>query len=159
MPDLPTPDRRGDPDPPPERETTQELSRRHLALGWWSLLFFLTMGVCLEALHGFKLGYYLDVSNATRRHMWTLSHAHGTLLSLIHIAFAASLPLLSSTRASALRVASASLTGATVLLPGGFFLGGLWIYSGDPGLGIALVPLGALALFAAVLLTAQSVRK
>ena len=44
----------------------RDLVRRHLRLGWWCLLLFLTLGLLLDALHGFKLGYYLDVSNATR---------------------------------------------------------------------------------------------
>jgi hypothetical protein len=131
-----------------------QLARRHLRIGWWSLLLFLTLGAALEALHGFKLGYYLDVSNSTRRHMWTLCHAHGTLLSIVHIAFAASLGQLGRPRPALLGWASSSLSASTALLPGGFFLGGLYIYGGDPGLGIALVPLGALSLAAAVALTA-----
>ena len=45
------------------------------------------------------------------------------------------------------------------LLPAGFFLGGLYIYSGDPGLGIALVPAGGLLLFVAVALTARMSRQ
>lgn len=46
---------------------------------------------------------------------------------------------------------------ASVLLPGGFFLGGIFIHGGDPGLGIFLVPLGAGFLFLVVLLTAVGV--
>ncbi len=135
-----------------------KLAQRHLRVGWWSLLLFLTMGIVLEALHGFKLGYYLDVSNSTRRHMWTLCHAHGTLLSILHIAFAASLSLLGRPSPALVGWASSCLSASTALLPGGFFLGGLYIYGGDPGLGIALVPLGALALAAAVGLTAWMTR-
>jgi hypothetical protein len=90
--------------------------------------------------------------------MWTLAHAHGTLLALVHVAFAATLPLLPDAAPARARIAGASLTAATVLLPGGFFLGGVWIYAGDPGLGVALVPIGALCLFVAVLLTALSAR-
>jgi len=62
--------------------------RLHLRVGWWSLLVFLTLGLVLEALHGFKLGWYLDVSNQTRPLMWTQAHAHGTLLAMVNIAFA-----------------------------------------------------------------------
>ena len=58
---------------------------KHLKWGWWGLLVFLSMGILLEMLHGFKVGAYLDVPNTTRRMMWTLAHAHGTLLSLVHI--------------------------------------------------------------------------
>ena len=35
---------------------------------------------------------------------------------------------------------------------------GIYIYDGDPGLGILLVPLGAVLLLLAVLLTARSIR-
>jgi hypothetical protein len=51
------------------------------------------------------------------------------------------------------------LLGASVLLPGGFFLGGLFLYGGDPGLGVLLVPLGALLLLVAVLLTARAFKE
>jgi hypothetical protein len=42
------------------------------------------------------------------------------------------------------------LRSATLLIPGGFFLGGTWIHAGDPGVGIVLVPVGALLLVVAV---------
>src|SRR5882757_6559314 len=67
------------------------LIRRHLRFGWWTLLIFLTAGLALEALHGLKIGAYLNVSNETRRLMWTLAHAHGTLLGLVHLGFAATI--------------------------------------------------------------------
>ena len=130
---------------------------RHLRFGWWSLLFFLTLGMLLEAMHGFKVGWYLDASNSTRRLMWTLSHAHGTLLALVNIAFAATLALLPGQPARSRRVVSPCLMGATLLLPGGFLLGGVVVYDGDPGVGIFLLPVGALLLFVAVLLTASGV--
>ncbi|MSU21224.1 MAG: hypothetical protein EXS30_07490 [Pedosphaera sp.] len=131
------------------------LIKRHLRFGWWSLLVFLTLGIVLEALHGFKVGLYLNVSNETRRLMWTLAHAHGTLLALVHIAFGATLHLIPSWNVRLRDLASASLVGASTLIPAGFFLGGVVIYAGDPGLGILLLPLGAVLLFVAVLLTAR----
>jgi hypothetical protein len=134
---------------------TARLMQRHLRWGWWSLLIFLTLGITLEALHGFKAGFYLNVSNSTRRLMWTLAHAHGTLLALIHIAYAATLPLLPGRSGPPQARASVCLIVAGVLLPGGFFLGGLFIYGADPGLGIVFVPVGALLLFSAVLITAR----
>jgi hypothetical protein len=112
------------------------------------LLVFLTLGLALESLHGFKVGWYLDVANETRRLMWTLAHAHGTLLAILHLAFSAT--ACDDRRGAAPRPAawrrraSACLFGATVLLP-----------DGDPGLGVLLVPLGALLLWAAVWLTAR----
>lgn len=82
--------------------------------------------------------------------MWTLAHAHGTLVGLVHIAFAVSLPSLPRLTAPQRRLVSRALMATTPLLPGGFFLGGIRFYSADPGVGIALVPVGAaLLLFAA----------
>ncbi|MHB8520089.1 MAG: hypothetical protein ACYDH9_04970 [Limisphaerales bacterium] len=133
-------------------------ARKHLRFGWWSLLLFLTLGIALETLHGFKVGAYLNVSNETRRLMWTLAHAHGTLLALVNVAFGVTLPLLPTWAPQSRGVASACLLGASVLLPAGFFLGGVDIHAGDPGLGILLVPPGALLLFVAILLTARAAK-
>ena len=130
------------------------MARFHLAFGWCSLLVFLTLGMLLEVAHGFKAGFYLDAENETRRLMWTLAHAHGTLFSLIHIVFAVTVERLADWKG---KVASRSLTGATILMPAGFFLGGAFIYDGDPGLGILLVPPGAVLLFLSVCLTAKAV--
>ena len=131
-------------------------SIRHLRLGWWFLLIYLTFGLVLEGLHGFKVGYYLNVSNETRRLMWTLAHAHGTLVALVQIAFGLTIRWLPTWDTRRRVLAGNFLIGASVLLPGGFFLGGLFLYGGDPGLGILLVPLGALLLLAAVLMTARA---
>lgn len=130
--------------------------RRHLSIGWWAILVFLSLGVVLEAMHGFKVPWYLSVANETRRLMMTLGHAHGVLLGLIHIAFAATVRMIPA--AGSLTKASVCLTGATVLIPGGFLLGGLIVYGGDPGRGILLVPVGAILLFAGVFLTALRAR-
>ena len=54
-------------------------------------------------------------------------------------------------------LASATLVAATVLLPAGFFAGGVSFYSGDPGVGIAVVPIGATCLAIAVCLMARAV--
>jgi len=133
------------------------LMKRHLRFGWWSLLVFLTVGLGLEALHGFKVPFYLDVSNETRRLMWTLGHAHGTLLGLVNLGFALTVRLLPEWSPRESTAASLCLCGATWLLPAGFFLGGLSAHAGDPGLGILLVPCGGLSLLMAVFLTACGV--
>lgn len=134
------------------------LSRQHLRFGWWSLLGFLSLGIALEALHGFKIGWYLDVANDTRRHLFTLAHAHGTLLALVHLAFAFTVATTDAWPARTRRVASRALMAASILMPAGFFLGGLFIHGGDPGLGIALLPIGAAFLVLAVALTALGQR-
>lgn len=128
--------------------------RRHLRFGWWWLLLSLTLGIVLEGFHGFKVAWYSDVSNETRRLLWRLAHAHGTFLALVNIAFAATLYMRPGKNGRGRGLASASLIGAAVALPGGFFLGGMVIYGGDPGLGIFVLPIGAVLLFAGVLLTA-----
>jgi len=132
----------------------EALIGRHLRIGWWSLLAFLSLGGVLEALHGFKIGWYVDAVSETRRHLWTLGHAHGTLLALVQIGYAATLSARPRPLAGRARLASATLITAGILLPTGFLLGGLVTYGGDPGLGIALVPIGALCLFVGVGCTA-----
>jgi hypothetical protein len=139
-------------------DPAQALVARHMRIGWWSLLVFLSLGIGLEGLHGFKVGWYLDVSNETRRLMFTLGHAHGTLLALVHVGFAASLPHLPAFAPRRRALASACLAGASWLLPAGFLLGGLYTHAGDPGLGVLLVPPGALLLLLAVVLTARGSR-
>ena len=94
--------------------------RAHLAFGWWALAVFTIVGLVLEAMHGLKIGWYLDVTSSTRRLSLTLGHAHGTLLALVNIAFA--------------------LRAATIALPLGFLAGGFNFYGGDPGIAIVLVP-------------------
>lgn len=122
----------------------------HLRLGWWSLALFATLGLVLELLHGLKIGAYLEAANETRRLLWTLAHAHGTLLGLVHLAYAFTVRT-GAIAASRLGSSSLALRLASVFLPGGFFLGGIQFYAGDPGWGVALVPVGAvLAIYAAV---------
>ena len=135
-------------------------ARLHLRLGWLWLALFIAVGLALEALHGLKVAAYLDLSMAPRRHMWTLAHAHGTLLGLVHLGLAATLhalPGLAGRRA--LVLASRCLIAAGVLLPLGFALGGLATHGGDPGLGVLLVPPGGLLLLFAALLVARAVRE
>ena len=121
---------------------------RNLRFGWWSLLVFLSLGGLLEALHGFKVGWYVDVGNDMRRLMFTLAHAHGTALALVNIAAG-----LTARNVRALTPRASvclSLIWAGILFPVGFFLGGVVTYGGDPGLGIWLVPIAALLLFYSV---------
>jgi hypothetical protein len=137
----------------------RQLARRHYLLGWCGLLVFLTLGFVLEGLHGFKLDFYLGADHKVRREMWTLAHAHGTLLSLVSVAFATGLPQFGTWTEGRLKIVSFFLLDATILLPGGFFLGGLEHTEADPSAGILLVPLGALLLLLAVALTAWSAWK
>ena len=132
-------------------------SDSNLRFGWWSLLVFLSLGGLLETLHGFKVGWYVDVGNEMRRLMFTLAHAHGTALALVNIVAALTARNVGNfeLRASV----SFSLIWSGVLFPLGFFLGGIVTYGGDPGLGIWLVPVAALLLFYSVLRIALDLPK
>src|SRR5436305_4413985 len=130
---------------------------RNLRFGWWALLVFLSLGGGLEALHGFKTGWYVDVGNDMRRLMFTLAHAHGTALALVNIA--AALTVRQFPKAELPANISTCLIWAGVLFPVGFFLGGVVTYGGDPGLGIWLVPVAAILLFYSVLRIAMAVTK
>jgi hypothetical protein len=133
------------------------LSDRHLRFGWWSLCLYLSLGLVLETLHGFKIGWYLDVSSEMRRLMFTLAHAHGTLLGLVNIAAGITLRVVKGFEVAP-RVSHALFWGS-ILLPAGFFLGGVVVYDGDPGLGVLLAPIGALLLLYAVASLARSLTK
>jgi hypothetical protein len=133
--------------------------RRHLRFGWSALLIFATLGFVLEALQGFKVAAYLDVANETRRLMWRLAHAHGALLGAINILFALTLKIGSPSAFPDAPRISTALIAATILLPLGFFLGGVVFYSGDPGVGVLLVPVGAALLLLSLYWIASGVSK
>jgi len=145
-------------EPEPERDLRDDVVLRHLRFGWWALAVFATTGIVLEAAHGLKLGWYLDVDNATRRLSFTLGHAHGTLLGLINIAFAVSLKHAKMAERAIAR-ASFALRLATVAMPAGFFLGGVWFWGGDPGVAIVLVPPSAVVLVVGCVVVARGFRK
>ncbi|MEC7881490.1 MAG: hypothetical protein VYB35_01165 [Verrucomicrobiota bacterium] len=124
--------------------------RRHLQFGWWSLFVFVCLGILLEAFLAFRTGWYMNSGdNETHRLMLRLGHAHGTFLSLVNIVFATTLARMNlpeSTR----RLSSRCITAATLLIPGGFILGGVFNHGPEPGLGIILLPIGALLLLLAL---------
>jgi hypothetical protein len=119
---------------------------RTLRTGWLLLAVSLPLGVTLEALHGFKVQAYL--ASEMRRELWRLAHAHGTLLGILCLVFVAVAErhVPAPIRPSVARL----LRWGAVLMPLGFFLGGVLNSEGDPSLGILLVPLGALLLVVAL---------
>jgi hypothetical protein len=150
-----------------QQEWQQRLIRRHHVWGWCSLFAFVSFGLALDGLHAFKIGAYLDPSldtprallqadwyHNTRRFLWMLAHQHGTQLALVNLAFAFALRFELLAAAGRIRLASYFLLNATVLMPLGFFLGGIDPSEGDPWIGIWLVPVGAGLLFLAVLMIA-----
>ncbi len=135
------------------REIDRRLAARHLRVGWATLLVFATVGTALEMLHAFKVPSYLGVASESRRLMWTLGHAHGAALGLVNLALAAVCHLLPRPLPAS---ASAALVAGTILVPGGFLVGGLFVHGGDPGLGALLIPPGALLVLAALALITRA---
>lgn len=127
----------------------------NLRAGLWALCAFTALGLLLEALHGFKLGLYLNVEHETRRLLWRLAHAHGALLGVLNVGYALVARAFPSV---ADELAGRALVAALVLMPSGFFLGGAFARGGDPGLGIALAATGGVALFCGLLRVALKAR-
>jgi hypothetical protein len=106
--------------------------------GWIGVACWMTVGLLLEGLLGYKAPGYLN--DPQRRELFRLAHTHGTLLSAVLILAA----LTGRQFGAAPRLAQASLQIGSVLMPVGFLLAGIWHPEGDPGLAIWLVPPGAL---------------
>jgi hypothetical protein len=131
----------------PAARAPDPATRKTLRTGWLLLAISLPFGVMLEALHGFKVQAYL--ASEMRREMWRLAHAHGTLLGMLCLVSGA---LAGSFVPEAIRPrVMAMIRWGAVMMPLGFFLGGVLNSEGDPSLGILLVPPGALLLVAALI--------
>ena len=126
----------------------EPLPRTSLRTGLWLLAFSLPLGLTLEALHAWKVPVYLG--SALRRELWTLAHAHGNLLGILCLVFAAIGVRLLPDAAQRQRIERVLAIGA-VLMPMGFLLGGVMNSEGDPSLGIVLVPIGGVFVFVALL--------
>ncbi len=131
------------------------LSSLPLRTGLWLLAVSLPLGLTLEALHAMKVQVYLG--SAMRREMWTLAHAHGNLLGILCLLFAVLGPKIVNDGARA-RI-DRLLTLGAVLMPVGFLLGGVMNSEGDPSFGILLVPIGGVAVFCALVMTASRLMK
>lgn len=136
--------------PQPASETTEPLRRLHLRFGWSQVLVFSLLGMVLEAMHGFKLGWYLNAGQETRRLLLTLAHAHGVLLGIVNVFLASALASFREGETDSWRLVSPLLLSACVLLPSGFLLGGLVTFGDEPGFGIYLVVPGAILLVASI---------
>ncbi len=126
----------------------QESEQNHqaalqLAIGWWALALFMLGGLGLEALHLFKSSAYFEM--AIRRELWVLAHAHGALLAIINIVAG----LCIRGKVNQPRWPLWCLRLALVLMPAGFFLGGINPFESDPSLWIVMTPIGALFAIAA----------
>ena len=118
------------------------VSRR---FGFSSLLAWALFGTALEAMHGFKVGPYLDDELA--RSMLRLGHAHGVGLAIVVLVYGvAGAPLF----ADGGRAAGRLLRAAALLIPIGFALSAIGHPESDPGVAIFLVPPGAVCLLVGV---------
>ena len=124
-----------------------------LRTGYWLLAVSLPFGLTLEALHGFKVRAFVE--SEMRRELFRLAHAHGTLLGILCLVFAALAER--NVRETARLSIARFVTWGAVLMPVGFFLGGILNSEGDPSLGIALVPAGAVLLIVALVRAARGV--
>ena len=84
------------------------------------------------------------------------AHAHGTLLGILLLVYASLAERFVVVERRA--VLARDLRIGAVLMPLGFFLGGVLNSEGDPSLGILLVPLGALFLLSALVRAALAVQ-
>jgi hypothetical protein len=140
----------------PESESSEpRWINRMMRQGWMAVAFWMTFGLLLEGLLGYKIPSYLDDSQ--RRELMRLAHTHGTLLGLVLVAAALCGERLAIAPARPIRFA---LRAGALLMPLGFLLAGIWHPEGDPGVAIWLVPLAALlAIFGVIGLALSAKRK
>jgi len=129
-------------------QASDRSTRRTVVTGFFLLAVFIPMGLTLEALHALKVQVYLGSS--MRREMWTLAHAHGGILGILCLVYGsiAERWLVDVSRRESI---ATSVRWGAILMPCGFFLGGIGNHGGDPSLGIALVPIGGLILLFALI--------
>jgi len=139
-------------DPEAVNQPAVDIGRRHVRTGYAALALFVLLGVALEALHAFKVGGYLDVEHETRRLMLRLAHAHGTLLSVVNVVFGLTAKAYPH---ACTPLSSVAMLVSLALVPLGFGLGAISAQGADPGALVLLVPPGALALLAALAITAK----
>jgi len=118
------------------------MGSRHVRAGFWAIAIFAATGLALEALHAWKVPWYVDPAAETRRLLFRLGHAHGTLLGLVNVAFGLALRAHVTLGPRAGGLASGALLSSLVLVPLGFFLGGLGAKGGDPGAAVLVTPVG-----------------
>ncbi|MFO1303387.1 MAG: hypothetical protein U1F54_06625 [Burkholderiales bacterium] len=110
-----------------------------LRQAWLGLAFWMTFGLLLEGLIGYRIPDYLN--DPQRRELLRLAHAHGAVLSIVLLASALGIGY---GRTRPVRATVAALRIGVVVMPLAFLAAGLWHYANDPGLAIWLAPPAAL---------------
>ncbi|HST21263.1 MAG TPA: hypothetical protein VLR90_09120 [Blastocatellia bacterium] len=124
------------------QSATANYNDRMIFQGWVSIALWMSVGLLLEGLLGYKIPAYL--SDPQRRELFRLAHTHGTFLGLVLIAAALC-------NSNPPRIARIALRTGAVLMPAGFLLAGIWHPEGDPGPAIWIVPPAALMLIFGVI--------
>ncbi len=123
-----------------------------IAQGWIGVAVWMTLGLLLEGLLAYRAPSYLE--DAQRRELFRLAHAHGTALNGLLVLAGLTLQQLKGFP----NLAALALRAGSLLMPIGFLLAGISHPEGDPGLGIWLVPPGALLMIFGVTALAISWR-
>lgn len=121
-----------------DNRTTQPWIRTTIFQALVGVAVWMTFGLLLEGLIGYKTPAYLQ--DSIRRELFRLAHAHGTLLSLLLLGLALVCDRFEIKSAT---IGTMALRVGVVLMPVGFLLGGARHYESDPGVGIWLVPIAA----------------
>lgn len=108
-------------------------TRTQFCFGW--ICFWIFFGLLLDSFMGMKQLFYL--ANPIRREMWRLAHTHGTLLTLVFVVYKQFHGITKKEHENMMFI-------GTILMPVGFFLGGIITTEIDPFVGIFLVPVGGL---------------
>ena len=138
-----------------DKEQSSAWIKSMLFQGWVSVALWMTLGLLLEGLLGYKIPAYL--SDPQRRELFRLAHAHGTLLGIVLIVAALCAINFKIALSPAPRLA---LRIGALLMPGGFLLAGIWHTESDPGLAIWIVPLAALmVIFGAIAMALSFLNK
>lgn len=137
-----------------EKPQSTDPSGAMLFQGWLGIAFWMSFGLLLEGLLGYKIPEYLN--DVQRRELFQLAHAHGTLLSVVLLvaalcakSFAIEIP----------KPAGLALRIGTLLMPAGFLFAGIWHPEGDPGMAIWIVPFAALMVIFGAISLALACRK
>ncbi len=119
-----------------------KFTRTQFCFAWICLWIF--FGLLLDSFMGMKQLFYL--SNPIRREMWRLAHTHGTLMTLVFLAYV-------HFRGIAKKQHENMMFIGALLMPVGFFLGGIVTTEIDPFVGVFLVPIGGLLFVLGLLLS------
>ena len=137
-----------------DKSDAQPWVRSAVFQGFVGIAVWMTFGLLLEGLIGYKIPAYLQ--DELRRELFRLAHAHGTLLSLLLLVAALAIDRFNITVP---RIAQLLLRVGVVVLPLGFLVAGVWHYESDPGIAIWLVPFAAVLIIFGLVAIALSARQ